>query len=81
VPAVKADILIMDYSKMGAIIHMFMLANRAVTCASPSKEQHIAHNLFQGISWGQLIDQLDNGSILEVWAACLPKIEGSLKLP
>jgi len=31
VPAVKADNLIMDYNKMGAIIHMFMFANRAVT--------------------------------------------------
>jgi len=50
----------MGDNKVGVVIHMLMLANRAVTCAGPSKEQHISHNLFQGISRGQLIDQLDN---------------------
>jgi len=59
--AVKADTLVMGYSKMGVVIHMLLLSNRAGTCARPSEVQHAADNPPQGISQGRFIDQLDNG--------------------
>jgi len=61
VPTVEVNSLLVDDNKVGVVVHIFTLANRAVTCASPSKDQHVSHNLLEAISRGQLIDQLDNG--------------------
>jgi len=57
VPAVKVDALVMDYSKVGVVVHMLALTNGTVTCADPGKENNITKGSPQGISRGKLIDQ------------------------
>jgi len=91
VPAVKTDNLIMDYNKMGVVIHMVALTNRAIICAFSSKNQHIADNLFSVLAGSNSLTNLtmawtfssvNSVSILGALAAgFLVKIEGSLKLP